>query len=189
MHSPGPMIAPHALTARKRRRAQRGMVVIVSLVLLAVMLVLGLASLRLVLHEERMAGQALDRAATFQAAEAALRDVEQRLEQLRPTPAPAGGPCTDVTGAGLSVRACPAPADGSLRWKTAPAAEWSDAQTVGAGALTFTPRYLAEYLGGAFPCGPNPSDPATCKRYRITARAGGTDGRAEVVLESIYATE
>jgi type IV pilus assembly protein PilX len=171
-----------------RSVSQHGAVLVVSLVLLAVMLVLGLASMRLVLNEERMTGQTFDRALAFQAAEAALREAEQGVEAVRPTPA--GAACEDSAAGMVTVRACPPPASNATpRWQSIVAADWATASPVASGGLTLTPDVLVEYLGSTFPCGPDPADPVTCKRYRITASAGGGDGRAAVMVQSVYATD
>ena len=171
-----------------RPRRQRGVVALISLVLLAVMLVLGLASVRLVRNQERMAGQSYDRALAFQAAEAALREAETLIEQIRPMPGASG--CTDFAAAGMTVHACPAPAAGATpRWQAINTADWAAASTVGSGALQLAPQYLVEYLGATFPCSPAPSDPMTCKRYRVTARISGSEGRAAVMVQSVYGTD
>src|SRR5690606_41967652 len=65
--------------ARGVRRHQRGAVLIVLLMLLLAMTVLGMLSLRGALMEERMGAGRYDRSVAFQAAEAALREAEQRL--------------------------------------------------------------------------------------------------------------
>lgn len=167
-------------------RRQQGVVLVVSLVLLLVMLILGLASTRLVVGEERMAGQNLDRALAFQAAEAALREVETRVESIKPEPT---GGCSDFSLGADTVHAChaPNPAD-TPRWQDSTTV-WTQASPVGKGTLVINPTYLAEHLGSAFPCDSPPSAPATCKRYRITAKVGGTDGRAAVMVQSVYATD
>ena len=60
---------------------ERGAALIVVLILLLVMTLLGLASLRGTLMEERMSANMYDRSIGFQAAEAALREAETRLLQ------------------------------------------------------------------------------------------------------------
>lgn len=167
---------------------ERGAVLIVSLVLLAVMLVLGLASMRLVVNEERMAGQTYDRALAFQAAEAALREAEAGVEAVKPKPP--GPNCRPTSAGTVTVLACPPPvASDAPRWQSSDAAQWATASPVTSGAITVTPKVLVEYLGDTFPCGPDPSDPAACKRYRITASAGEGTGRAAVLVQSVYATD
>lgn len=60
-------------------KQQRGATLIVSLVILAVVTILGLASIRSSNLELTMAASARDRAVAFQRAEAALKQVEQKL--------------------------------------------------------------------------------------------------------------
>jgi type IV pilus assembly protein PilX len=168
------------------KRSQAGIALIISLVLLVVMLVLGLSAVRLLSSEERMTGYAYDRSLSFQAAEAALREAEALVEQVKPTPA--NGACTDFTAGMYSVRACPSPAAADTpRWLDNGFGGWARASVVGTSTTAITPRYFVEYLGGNFPCGPNPTDTPACKRYRITVQAGGA-GRGQTMLQSVYAT-
>lgn len=62
--------------SRQATRQQRGAALVIVLLLLLVMTLLGLASLRATLLEERMTGALFDRSLAFQAAEAALREGE-----------------------------------------------------------------------------------------------------------------
>ena len=81
------------------------MALIVALMMLVVILVLGLTALRLSTAQERMTGYILDRQLAFQAAEAALREIEGRVENERPE---AGTACTaSATAAVESLRVCP----------------------------------------------------------------------------------
>lgn len=59
------------------RRGQRGNTLLVVLILLLIMTLLGLASLRGAMLEERMTGNQFDRSLVFQAVEAALREGEE----------------------------------------------------------------------------------------------------------------
>lgn len=59
---------------------QRGVVLLVALVLLLVLTVTGLSAMRLTSVEERMTANFSDRNIAFQSAEAALRDAEQFLD-------------------------------------------------------------------------------------------------------------
>ena len=56
------------------------------------MTLLGLAVIRSITQEERMAGQNYSRSLSFQATESALRTVEELIETKKPTPA-AGAAC------------------------------------------------------------------------------------------------
>ncbi len=183
-------------------RKQRGVVLVVGLLLLMVMTILGVSSLSTIGLEERMSANAYDRSIAFQAAEAALREGEQvALTQSQngnngfvnggiysPTPGQCGNsPCQN----GLCSQPDP---NCTVRWLDSGFTSWSPTQTLMLGSLAGTAEYFVEYLGTGYPC--NPSDTTTnlnCKRYRITARSRRVDGNgnpigAEVMLQSIYAT-
>lgn len=171
---------------RRYGAGERGAVLIVVLVLLLAMTVLGLLSLRGALMEERMGAGMYDRSLAFQAAEAALREAEQRL--LAPG-VHAGFPtAADTCNNGLC--ATPAPAEGKLDRAADPAFNgWVNASQVD--AVAGTPQYFIEDMGEA-PGWPGchlqtPVHP-TCirQRYRITARSSNED-RAAVVLQSSFA--
>ncbi|SJZ85477.1 pilus assembly PilX family protein [Novilysobacter spongiicola] len=165
---------------------QRGAALIVVLVLLLMMTLLGLASLRGTLMEERMSANMYDRSLSFQAAEAALRHAENRLRApgiVASFPA-AGGGCAD------GLCSTPIPAEGVPERADNPNFNgWVDALPVD---KVGTPQYFVEYMGEA----PSwamcdrliPRHPACMKpRYRITARSNAGDGRAFVVLQSSFA--
>ncbi|MFM2274347.1 MAG: hypothetical protein RL211_219 [Pseudomonadota bacterium] len=165
---------------------QKGVALLVSLILLVVMTLLGLAGIRAITQEERMAGQTFDRSIAFQAAEAALREIEAAVETNKPSPG-AGTGCNLIAG----IMSCSPPGTSDTpRWENTSFASWQDATSVSAGALSVTPQYFVEYLGDTFACQPgSSSDPMNCRRYRITARTAGSAGRATVVLQSLYATD
>ncbi len=180
-----------ATLARRRcahgRQDPRGVALVVALMMLVVMLVLGLTALRLSTTQERMTGYTLDRQLAFQAAEAALREIEARVENERPN---AGTDCTPTTTAtAQTLRVCPAPvASAAARWVSINAAQWGQATPVGPAGAQITPTYLIEHLGYAFACDASASATSNCRQYRITVRAGG-DTRAEVMLQSLYLTD
>jgi type IV pilus assembly protein PilX len=173
-----------------RLSSQRGVVVVVSLVLLAVMLILGVAIMRLVTSEERMAAQSRDRALALQAVEAALRTAEALVEKHKPEPV-GTTTCTNLVDGVATLPVCPAPAAADKpRWDSnVTPGPWTAASSITVGTISLQPDYFAEHLGSTFPCGPASSDPATCKRYRITARVAGDTGRASVMAQTIYATD
>ncbi len=170
-------------------RTQRGIALIVVLILLLVMTLLGLASLRGTLLEERMTGNLFDRSLAFQAAETALREGEARALGLA-TP-PTGNTCTD----GL----CGPPLNGLDRslgttdWKNAAKPNDDTAWNLAVPQATDL-QYLIEYLGefNTTPkcdaiLGPNgrPKDPlCKAKVYRISSKYAAQD-RASVVLQSV----
>lgn len=179
------MLRTIALPIRPR---QSGVALIVALILVVIMSLLGLAGVRKIFQEEKMVAYTYDRTLTFQAAEAALRQVENSIDQVRPEPL--AGACADFASGTFSVRACPPPAAGAAtpRWMDTEFDRWANAAAVGTGTLAITPQYFVEFLGSNFPCGLDPSAVPVCKRYRVTARAGG-DGRAQVMVQSLYATD
>lgn len=171
------MNRPQSLSTSSR---QRGAVLVVVLILLLVMTLLGLASLRGTLMEERMSASLYDRSLSFQAVEAALREGEA-IAFTRPTP-PASG-CSQ----GVCSTPDPTKTD---RWLDATFNGWRTA-TVNVGGLTAAPQFFIEYMGEApsWPkCDSEVPMHASClkTRYRITARSVQPD-RAQVVLQSTYA--
>lgn len=58
---------------------QRGVSLLIVLILLLIMTLLGLASMRVGLLQEKMSGGQFDRSLSFQAVEAAVREAEARI--------------------------------------------------------------------------------------------------------------
>jgi type IV pilus assembly protein PilX len=175
--------------------AQKGAALIVSLVMLLLITLLGLAGARTVSLEEKMAGNSYDRNLALQAAEAALREGENYAETNKPTPAytDADNNCPTSPSAinNCTNGVCPPPdKDCTSRWNSATFTGWTSAST-SLGSLAGTaPQYFIEYLGTNFHCTDGgASDPKNCKRYRITARSNPGTGRASILLQSVYATE
>jgi len=165
--------------------SQRGVTLIICLILLLVMSLLGVAAIKGVAMEERMAGQSYDRSLAFQATEAALREAELLLEAK---------PADPVSGCNLvgTLMLCATPATTDTpRWENSTFTSWANAATIGTGTLAVTPQYFVEFLGTGFPCDPaDQVNNLNCKRYRVTARSrDNTDGRASVMLQSIYAAD
>lgn len=73
---------------------ERGMTLIVALILLMAMTALGLAGLQSAVLQERMARNVMDRQVAFQAAQAALKEGEWRLRHADYTLPDAQGNCT-----------------------------------------------------------------------------------------------
>jgi len=166
--------------------AQRGVALMVVLILLLVMSLMAVLSLRGTLMEERSTANMMDRSLSFQAAEAALRQGEA-LAATKPT--------LPSSGCNNGLCAIPAPTD-PPRWKDGTV--WASARTlnVSLGSQTATPRYIVELIANNVPprgsctTEENVSPEATCSgsesRYRITARSQAA-GRAEVMLQSNFA--
>ncbi len=153
---------------------------LVSLVFLVILTLLGIAAMKTSLMQERMAGNAADRAVAFQAAERTLREAEGLLIGTSPFSFDAN--CTN----GLcSAGSAPAFSDDT---------QWGGASDVAAttvldaahdpnSVLAATPRWRAE-AAGQLKC-------PTCSggwapAYRITARASGKSTDTRVFLQSVY---
>ncbi|QKT04349.1 hypothetical protein HUS23_11290 [Ectothiorhodospiraceae bacterium 2226] len=160
--------------------AERGAVLLVSLLFLLVLSMLGVTALKTTLLEERMAGNLRDQQLAFQAAEAALRAGQQFLSQATLPPF--------------------ADADG-LYQAGAPWRSWDheDWQRFGTAYDTFAddpleglaaqPRYIIEEMGAIPLAGGSlaADEPAgEGQMYRITARAVGGSANAVVLLQATY---
>jgi type IV pilus assembly protein PilX len=176
----------------RKPKSERGVALVISLILLTVMSLVGITAVRAISKEERMVGQTLDRSLAFQATESALREAEAWIEASgRPTLAP-GTACSDQGLGSPQLRLCGVLVTATVpRWidSSFPSSStgWKNATDVGTGSFKITPQYFVEYLGDGFPCKLNDAASSGCKRYRVSARANPTD-RASVVLQSIYAT-
>ncbi len=171
------------LRGKPMAQRQRGVALIVVLILLLIMTLLGLASLRGTMMEERMSSNLYDRSISFQAVEAALRQGEALAGNSVPTDFPASGAC--IAG---RCPILPNAADTILAAGGIAAvfpAESGIANTATA------PSYLVENMGEA-PNWPGcdreiPQSP-TCMspRYRITAASNDFE-RSQVILQTNFA--
>lgn len=175
-------------TQRSLPRQQRGIALVVVLILLLIMTLLGLASLRGTLLGERMSGGLFDRSLAFQAAESALRQGEAVAASLAAVPVQAD--CSNPSGV------CGIPTNGLDR--SLGNAGWVDATALPDNTLAVGTaadlQYLVEYLGvfpNWFNCDKVTSGagevPPGClgHRYRISARYKA-DGRSQVSLQSNF---
>lgn len=166
---------------------QQGVALIVSLVLLLVMTIVGLSGIKLISTQEKMVAYTYDRSVAFQAAEATLRTVENSIE-LAGTPTPSAGAACASAGTATTIMVCGAPTNTATtpRWLDSSFGSWTTASSTVTAVVT--PQYFVEYLGDTFPCGFDPSTTgAACKRYRVTVRADVGAGRANVMLQSVFA--
>lgn len=158
-----------------RRHRQRGVVLFISLVLLLVLTLIGLAATRSTTQGERQAANRRDRDLAFQAAEAALRDGEGLLQSASPGE-------FDNTAGYYDSRA-------TVTWQTA---DWTGTgsnttlKTIAAGTLdpglAYPPRfYLVKTVQTAADA---TSDPGVV--YEIVAKGWGTAANNSVVLESTF---
>jgi type IV pilus assembly protein PilX len=165
-------------------RRQRGAAMVIALVMLLVLTVLGTATARLTLLEERMTGNTQDNRVAFQAAEAALRDGEDLLEE--PV-------IPDFDGTGALYQ--PAAPDEEPLWRSLDFASAGDASQYGgfadadgslarAGASWFIEELPRVPTSGVSLAADTPVDDA--RFYRVTARGVGIAGAAAVTLQTTY---
>lgn len=170
-----------------RAASQRGASLIVVLLLLLVVTLLGLASMRTTLLQERMAGSLVARGNAFQVAEAVLREAEG-FATSKPTPPSAG--CSN----GVCAQFAPTSSRPAPPWQTDNF--W---ETGGSGfklANATISGIRAQYVVEDFGKGDNsactssidmsaPECTTETQVYRITVRSKAPDGAA-VLLQSLF---
>jgi len=168
-------------------KSQRGAVLVVGLMILLLMTMIGITGMSRTNLEERMAGNSLDHSISFNAAEVALKEGENFVENLSVLT----GFSTTGTGGLFSDQS------GTVRvWETI---DWNDTGAVKetadsvAGAV-LKPRYIVEHLTQLV----SASDTLNMDNYgqgtgagniemfRITAASSGSSGSSYVMLQSTY---
>ncbi len=191
---------------------QRGIVLIVAMIMLVIMSILGISSVRNIALEERMSAASHDRNIALQAAEAALLAGEQDARKktnltVDPDVEFGAGACAPVIVNGYvatPIRACASDwmTDSSLmNWATQ--SRKLDKSSVNLGTLAGdNTRYLIEFRGtqvckakagesAPTDCEKNNSDPfCNCNLFRITAMSnpGNSNDRASVMLQTLLTT-
>ena len=185
------------------RAAQRGVALVVALVLLVVITLVGLAAVRGTIMQQKMTANFYDREIAFQATEAALRQAEALVQVTPVVPSPTaantlGFDCRASSGNICLFDPFSDPSVPSSQITTVAPASFD------AGSLAATqPQYVIEYMGnfaipspkvkqlsncsGYAPCGNN----NTADFYRITARSGDPNNknvqdRAAAELQTMY---
>lgn len=163
-------------------RRQRGIALMLALVLLLMMTILGVSAMQGTNLQERMAGNMRDRGVAFEAAEAGLRVGEGELRPLPPSP-------FNNTN-GLYTEADP---EDEPQFRTV---DWSAdgaVRTTSVSGISGDVRYIIERMNPVTsPAGPSidTQSPAPNRQYfRITARATGKTDDAVVILQSTVRQE
>jgi type IV pilus assembly protein PilX len=168
--------------------AQRGAVLVISLILLLVMTVLGLAAMQVTRMEERMAGNYRDVNIAFQGAEAGLRDAENRILAMVARPETcAAAPCAVPSVWERSVLPDNLRNQDGAWWTTNAEEYGANGGTPEITQTTAVPRVLIEDAGfvpDSLTVGHAP--PEGRNFYRITSRSTGATDNAQAVLESTY---
>jgi len=186
-------------------RQQHGAALIIALILLVIMSLMVTTSLRGTIMQERMSSNTYDRDLAFQSAEAGLRIGERQVENWVADGTAINWPNCDAPAAGRGGfyqninGKCPQP----LWESVAPGAAgtfWRDSRSDGNPGgnniafnddnLSLAPFYIVELISQTAPCQvDDPASAPNCRRFRITSSSRNTDGRSQVILQSIYATE
>lgn len=196
---------------RSHRQQQGGIALVVVLIMVLLVTLAGLAAVRTLVVEERMASNSLDRNLALQSAESVLRYAEG-LAQAQSVGATfnsgfttngnnlpygtfSGTACTSTSLTDQSPclnGLCSQPTlsctprwerTGFTGWVTPTSNQVSDASL----ASSTRPKYIIEYLGKNFACTPkNPDDLYNCAQYRITVTTQAGADRAAVQLQSYY---
>lgn len=176
---------------RRPRRGQAGAALPVVLLLLLIVTLLGLASMRGAIMEERMASNTMARSMAFQVAEAGLRQAELIVRDGTVT-FPSSG-CASGYCAMVAPPADPAWAANNF-WTSGTG--FKEGMPVSIGTTSIKPLYVIEDFGettnaasgsgsGIDMAKKPPEAGATQHVYRITSYAATTNG-VEVILQSLY---
>ena len=201
-----PLPAAQAATTARR---QGGVTLVVVLILVLLVTLAGIAAVRTLVVEERMASNNLDRSLAMQSAERVLREAEdialaqsQASPLNRDFPSSAATVCAeDGTDPSTCTNGlCAKPITGclarwedpNLTWRTVRSTVAAEAGSATDGndaalSLNTEQQYIIEYLGNRFACDPsNPDDLFNCLQYRITVRTNTNTQRAVVQLQSYF---
>ena len=199
---------PHRMSSLRGRSprpaSQRGVALVVALILLVVITLVGLAAVRGTIMQQKMTANFYDREIAFQATEAALRQAEAQV-QVTPVVPSASSPVTlgfdcRAPNGGIGNNCQPDPFNDAV----VPATQIKTVATTSfnaGGVSAGKPQYVIEYMGnfkipsptvkqlsncsGYAPCGNN----NTADFYRVTARSGDpaqVQDRAAVELQTMY---
>lgn len=184
----------HSMTYFGGRHSQEGAALIVVLMLLIIVTLLGLASMRGAIMQERMAANTLARAAAFQAAESGMREAELLVRDGTVATAPANG-CTSGRCASPVATATP-PWEPASFWTNTSSPGYQQGTALGSGPTAIRPRFVIEDYGmstGGAAAGAQSVDgskepvesPPDQAVFRITSFASTPNG-AQVMLQSLY---
>ncbi|MDE2394342.1 MAG: pilus assembly protein PilX [Burkholderiales bacterium] len=182
-----------------QRRRERGVSLIVILVMILALAFIALGAMSSSAIQERMAGNERDRNVALQAAEAALRDGEADVQAHLDASSPFSLAC--VSGLCMPPSETASGATSAPIWQTIDWATQSRAYGSQTGApplvgpdnvaLASQPAYIVERLPELAPCA-GCSRCSTCGpsinplAFRITARATGVRPTTVVILQSTY---
>lgn len=162
-------------------QSQRGVALIVALVLLLILTVVGVAGMQDTMMQEKMVANMRDRNLAFQAAEAALRGGERYLQS-------ATLPAFNNTGGLLNLSFGARSGDPSY-WNSFAWGSNSRAYSGSLQGISAAPRYVIEEVPTSYA---TPGESVKfgslkeIKSYRVTSKATGGSADAVVILQSTY---
>ena len=170
------------------RSRQSGAILVVSLLLLLVMTLLGLAAMQTTGMEERMAGNTRNINLAFQGAEAGLRDAEDRIRVMVTRPDNCSAlPCVVWQRNVIEGMSATPLRDRTKAWWVLNAQEYGVAGSKQIADVSIDPLNLTEELGfipDSLTTGHGP--PEGRDFYRVTAHSFGGSETARAVLETTY---
>lgn len=197
------MIAHVMNSHTPHRFHQKGAALVMSLVMMAVITIIGISTLRNVVDDVRVSRIMKDRANAFQCAEAALRTGEIWLAGLTERPEPVGSP-VKASNQVWDFLILASTASGGITNQTSgwwATNGWSYEPDAGGNTLqdadyqtgcANTPNYIVELLGEVN-SSPDLKFSASAESkssyYRITAYSTGSSSNARVILQSTFARE
>jgi type IV pilus assembly protein PilX len=174
-------------------KSQHGFAMTTAIIFLFALLLLGIASIKNNVMQERMVGNSKDENIAFQAAEACLRDAETDVSLNLLANSPFVSACTNGLCLPASLQGQSTPVWNSVNWSDASVTRLYG-QYTGATALTGVaaqPVYIVERLssvnasaGESIGMGIQPI--AIGQAYRITVLATGARLETKVMLQSMY---
>ncbi len=167
------------------RRSQRGMTLIVGLILLVMLISIGMIGFRNTTLSGRMTGNVLDRNVSFQSAESAGKEALQVIEGGGFSTTTLGHydpPFTEgdngnfwTQGAGATVAAAACPATTPFSW-TSCAASVSAPYANNSESAKYVIELVSTVAGAT----------TTARTFRVTARSVGGSGAAESIVQVMY---
>ena len=161
---------------------QKGVALIIALILLTVSTLIGITAVSSTILEEKMAGNILNKNIAFQAAEAMLREAEAFTETN------VGDATLFNSTNGFYPRTEPGDANFPI-WDTIAESAWRGGTLVS--GATDAPKFIVEDFADAtlegciVPPG-EPIDICQITIYRITAKGTGLNTNSETILQSMY---
>ena len=170
------------------RSQQRGMTLLVGLMLLLLLTVISTIGFRNTTMSERMTGNSLDRNVAFQSAESAGKEALQVIEGGLFNPATTGhyaallpqGGTTAFWTQGDGIEATNCATDTPFRWLSTGTLKCAAAVATKYANDANKAQYVIELLSQVSSGG------STKSTYRVTTRSTGGSGNADVVLQTFY---